>query len=361
MAACLSAFLPAWWELTDDQWVLDVIQNGYALTFEQSHPTLSRNWRPHESASSHSRTALQAEVRSLLSKRAIEQVIQLDSLGFYSHVFFVRKKNGQLGPVINLRPLNACLHCPHFKMETVADFSAAIQQGDWAMSVDLTDTYFHILIAPWFHKYLQFVVGGLVFQFRALPFGLPPAPLVCSRLLAPLAVHLHTCGILFHRYLDDLLIWAQSFDLCQQGMGILLRLLYKLGLGVNLAKSDLTPAQHFVYGGVRFQMQAGVCLPPPDCLESAREAIRHLLRVWVALARTWLSLLGILSSLEKLVPLVASICTSFTSASASSLQLGSTVSVARWRWLLQPRQHCDGGCHLSIWRPKPHLAVTNLR
>ena len=86
-------------------------------------------------------------------------------------------------------------------------------------------------------------------------------------------------------------------------MGILLHLPYKLGLGVNLAKSDLTPAQDFVYVGVRFRTQAGVCLPPPDRVKSARGAIRHLLRVWVASARLWLSLLGILSSLEKLVPL----------------------------------------------------------
>ena len=37
---------------------------------------------PHESASPHSRTGLQAEVRSLLSKWVIEQVTQLNSLGF---------------------------------------------------------------------------------------------------------------------------------------------------------------------------------------------------------------------------------------------------------------------------------------
>ena len=162
---CLSAFLPAWRELTDNQWVLDVIQNGYAPTFKQSRPTLSWNWRPHESASPHSRMALQAEVCSLLSKQAVKQVTQPNSLGFYSHVFLVPKKNRQLRLVINLCPLNAHFHCPHFKMEMVADILVAIQQGDWATSVDLTDAYFHIPIRLWFRKYLRFVAGGSVFQF----------------------------------------------------------------------------------------------------------------------------------------------------------------------------------------------------
>ena len=345
----LSAFLPAWWELTDDQWVLDMIQSGYAPTFEQSHPTLSRNWRPHESASPHSWMALRAEFCSLLSKRAIKQVTEPDSLGFYSHVFLVPKKNRKLQPVINLHPLNARLHCPHFEMETVADILAAIQQGDWATSVDLTDAYFHIPIAPWFCKYLRFMVDGSVFQFRPLPFGLSPAPLVCSRLLAPLAVHLYARGILFHHYLDDLLIRGtvvQSVSAVDEDP---FALAVQTGLGGEPSKVGFNPSSGLCIRGGALP-NAGRGVPAPA----------QLLEVSLRSYPSPPSSPGSFGQNMALAPrdteLPQEIGTPgsppyprpFTSASAGSLRLGSTVLVARWRWMLQPRQRCDGGCHPSI-------------
>ncbi len=302
VGGCLSRYLAAWREITDDPWVLSVIADGYAPTFAGSRPSLTRVWSAHESATPGNRDALIQEARSLALKQATEKVSRPESLGFYSRIFLVPKKNGQLRPVINLRPLNRVLHCPHFQMETVGSISAAVQPGDWATSVDLTDAYFHIPIAPWFRKYLRFVVAGEVFQFRALPFGLAPAPLVCTRLLAPLAVHLHTQGVLFHRYLDDLLIRATSPDLCHRWTSLTLSTLRHLGLGVNLDKSELSPSQDFVYVGVRFRTDVGLSCPPEPRIQSALGACRQLTQSGKAPAHAWLSLLGILSALEKLVP-----------------------------------------------------------
>ena len=116
-------------------------------------------------------------------------------------------------------------------------------------------------------------------------------------------MHLHSRGVLFHRYLNDLLIRAQSPDTCWHWTAYLLALLRQLGLGVNLEKSDLAPSQDFVYVGVRFKTSGGVLCPPPDQLEAMYGVCSQLLRDWVAPACRWLSLLGVLSSLEKLVPL----------------------------------------------------------
>ena len=89
-------------------------------------------------------TTLQQQVDSLLAKQAIERVLQSESLGFYSRVFLVPKKYGKLRPLINnLHQLNCCLLYPHFQMERAASITAAIQSGDWATSLGLTDTYFH--------------------------------------------------------------------------------------------------------------------------------------------------------------------------------------------------------------------------
>ena len=49
---------------------------------------------------------------------------------------------------------------------------------------------------------------------KHFPLGLSTAPLVCTRLLAPLSTPLHADNILFHRYLDDLFIRAPAQSLC---------------------------------------------------------------------------------------------------------------------------------------------------
>ena len=62
---------------------------------------------------------LQNEIAQLLKKRAVERVRNLATLGFYSRLFLVPKKNGKLRPVKDLSLLNRYINRQHFKMETV--------------------------------------------------------------------------------------------------------------------------------------------------------------------------------------------------------------------------------------------------
>lgn len=207
-------YLPAWEEITQDSWVLNVISNGYAPRFTDIKPPLTREWRKFESVTAKTPpeqgTLLQEHVQELLTKQAVELVTDPQSLGYYSHMFLVPKKNGKLRPIINLKQLNTYLEIPTFQMETAGSVAAAVQPGDWATSLDLTDAYFHVPIAPWFRKYLRIVVKGKIYQYRALPFGLSTSPRVFTKMLEPVAVFLHSRGIKIHRYLDDFLIRSQS-------------------------------------------------------------------------------------------------------------------------------------------------------
>ncbi|CAC5366749.1 unnamed protein product [Mytilus coruscus] len=51
-----------------------------------------------------------------------------------------------------------------------------LQKGDWAISLDLKDAYFHIPIHETHTKYLRFCVNNQCYQFRVLFFGPTPAP-----------------------------------------------------------------------------------------------------------------------------------------------------------------------------------------
>ncbi len=48
--------------------------------------------------------------------------------------------------------------------------------GDWFVTIDLKDAYFHIEILPQHRKFLRFAFGGEAYQYRVLPFGLALSP-----------------------------------------------------------------------------------------------------------------------------------------------------------------------------------------
>ena len=306
VGACLSQYLPQWKEITDDPWVLDVISNGYGPTFTDERPPLTREWWKFETigrgTSPEKAALLQAYTQELLDKKAIEPVLNPQSLGHYSLMFLVTKKGtDKLRPIINLKPLNSYLDIPTFEMETTESVSNAVQPGDWGTSLDLTDAYFHVPMASWFKKYLRIVVNGKIYQYRALPFGLSTSPRVFTKMLQPVAVYLHSLGIHLHRFLDDFLIRSQSKEQCLMWTHFTLALLLFLGLGVSLEKSDLIPSQTFKYIGILFLTALGLMVPPEDRLLKVQSLGEHLLTGHHP-ASQWLSLLGLLGSAEKQVP-----------------------------------------------------------
>ncbi|KAJ1094269.1 hypothetical protein NDU88_007347 [Pleurodeles waltl] len=79
-------------------------------------------------------------------------------------------------------------------MLTLAQVLLALNDGDWMVSVDLQDAYFHIPILKSHRKYLRFVVGSQHYQFAALPFGLTSAPRVFTKVMSVVAAELKKEG-----------------------------------------------------------------------------------------------------------------------------------------------------------------------
>ena len=172
--------------MTNNKGVLSIVRNGFKIPFK-SVPPLS--FFPINLSQSSS-PLLREEIAELLRKRAVERVRNPGTLGFYSRLFLVPKKNGKLRPVIDLSLLNHYIHKQHFKMETVKLVRQSIIYNDWVVSIDLTDAYLHVPIHPISRKYLRFVYDHQVFQFTALPFGMSISLWVFMKLMNVIATHL---------------------------------------------------------------------------------------------------------------------------------------------------------------------------
>lgn len=188
-------------------------------------------------------------------------------------------------------------------METVRSVLAAVHPGDYAVSLDLEDAYFHIPIHPASRRFLRFTDGIDVFQFRALPFGLSLAPRVFTRVMLVIASTLRSQGIRLIQYLDDWLLLDSCPTSLRGHLARSVELVSSLGLIINPRKSDLLPSQEFIFLGILFKTHLNrICLAPERFL-SLENLVRVFLRTSRVRVRFLLSLLGVLNSAADLVPL----------------------------------------------------------
>ena len=246
--------------------------------------------------------ALDQEVASLLSNGATEEVLSISPPGFYGRIFVIPKSSGRWRPVLDLSVLNTFLTDLSFRMETPSSVRGSVHQGDWATSIDLLDAYFHILIHPRDRKWLRFVWRGRVFQFRALPFGLAPAPWTFTKVVRELCIFLRQRGVRLKVYLDDWLILASSADLCHRHTQSVLELCTRLGYHLNAGKSDLSPAQQFTFLGILFDTVHWLVRPADHHVTRLSLCISQLLHCPSAPAGLLATLLGLMESLAPLIP-----------------------------------------------------------
>ena len=111
--------------------------------------------------------------------------------------------HGKWRPILDLSRLNLFLSTGTFKMETPETIRLSLKTGEWVTSLDFSDAYFHIPIAPRSRKYLRFFLFHQTFQFTALPFGLATAPLEFTKIVKEVKLMAQARGIRIHQYLDD--------------------------------------------------------------------------------------------------------------------------------------------------------------
>ena len=146
VGARLPHFRDFWGRLTSDQWVLSLLEGGYPLelgSFPQFNGLV--HTRPPPGAA----PIISEEVAALLAKNAVRLVEPQDwHTGYFSTHFLVPKKDGGLRPILNLKKFNVHMVKRSFRMETLATIISIVEPGQWSMSIDLKEAYFHIPIHP---------------------------------------------------------------------------------------------------------------------------------------------------------------------------------------------------------------------
>ncbi len=301
VGACLLNFWEVWDSIGATKSVTDLLRFGYKIPFLYP-PVLSMCpiRFPSYLNNSDKYLVLKESVQDMIQKGAIEPA-EPRSAGFYSRLFVVPKKSGKWRPVVDLSALNKSIKKTKFKMETTRTVLSSIQANQWFTSIDLTDAYFHIPIHTSSRHYLRFVFEERVFQFRALCFGISTAPQIFTEVMKTIGAYAHRRSIRLHQYIDDWLCVADTEIQAREDTQWLLEMATKLGLRVNLNKSELTPSQHIVFLGVLIDTVKMRAYPSDQRLNNFFNRMKPFLKDQERPMWEWLSLLGHMASLEKLV------------------------------------------------------------
>ena len=178
-------------------------------------------------------------------------------------------------------------------MTTPRVVTNALHKGDWAVSIDLKDAYFHVPIHVRSRRLLRFALTMddelRIVQFRALPFGLTSAPRVFTKVILPVGQSAHRQAVCLVQYLDDWLLRSPDMLLLARQTSWLLDVIRRVGFTLNVPKSQLVPTQRLTHIGVEYQLDIGLMFPPMETVQQFEGRIRALLTVRVTTAYFWLS------------------------------------------------------------------------
>lgn len=238
--------LEKWKSISNDKNLLNIVCQGIHLEFE-SEPCVkcSRNELKFNQEE-------EIIIDKLLEKFLNKQIIELANHvkgEVLSNIFIRPKPDGSHRLILNLSNLNEHLEYKHFKMETFKSAIELIKQNSYCAKLDIKDAYYSVKLIESDKKYLRFKWRDNLYQFTCMAMGLSPAPRIFTKLLKPMLSNLRKLGHVNCAYIDDILLYGDSFDECLKNVKDTMKLIDNLGFTINIEKSEFTPKQEIEFLG----------------------------------------------------------------------------------------------------------------
>lgn len=181
-------------------WVLRAIRFGFQVPWERMPP-------PSRSAG-YPLPAVEAlwcatEVDAWVTAGYVTRLSQAAGAGspWVSPSFVVYGSKSRLA--IDLRRINAHIKKRIFHYQRLPAFLSTLVPDDHLTSWDVKDAFYHVRINPAHRKYFRFIVNGVVYEPRVLPFGVRLSPWVWTKMMRPVVAALRLQGFRLIAYVDD--------------------------------------------------------------------------------------------------------------------------------------------------------------
>lgn len=177
------------------------------------------------------------DVRKLLIDMEAAGVIRPSKSPYASPVVVVTKKDGPLRLCIDYRKLNSCSTRDAFPLPRIEEALEALGQAKYFSTLDLTSGYWQVEVAEQDKHKTAFSTPVGLFEANRMPFGLQNAPATFQRLMTCCFGDLNFTHLLI--YLDDLIIFAKTFDEHLERLQLVFDRLRQHGLKLKPSKCQL--------------------------------------------------------------------------------------------------------------------------
>ena len=142
------------------------------------------------------------------------------------------------------------------------------------------------------------------YQYRALCFGVAPAPRIFTKILRPVIQRLRAAGIRCVPYLDDILILASSREQSIKQSQLAVDLLVRLGFLIS-PKSCLDPSRTREFLGMTIDSHRLELRVPREKIRKFRQVVRQSLRLDDQHRLTLRQLAGVIGKIQAMAPAVS--------------------------------------------------------
>jgi len=160
-------------------------------------------------------------------------IIEVSSSEWCSPVVLVPKKDGSLRFCIDFRYLNAVSLFDSYPMPRIDDLVERVGKAKYITTLDLSKGYWQVALAPEAHELTAFKTPFGMYQFKVMPFGLQGAPATFQRLMNHV---LRDVSKFSAAYLDDVVIFSQSWEEHMSHLQQVLQCIRDAGLTINPQK-----------------------------------------------------------------------------------------------------------------------------
>lgn len=194
-------------------------------------------------------------------------------------VVIVDKKDGTKRFCVDFRKLNQVTKRNSYPLPLIDDILALLGKAKFFTSLDLKSGYWQVLMDEKDKEKTAFACHRGLFEFNVMPFGLSNAPAIFQELMS---IVLNGCNAFAIAYLDDILIFSETFEEHMSHLNTIFERLYEHGLKLKLKKCSFLQQEVNYLGFVidedgikpdQKKVQAIRTLPVPTCVKEVRSFV----------------------------------------------------------------------------------------